>query len=85
MNQIDPNFDWVTARSNCNPFAVFEELRAQAKADVDRRNGLRDGKELNFGIEFSFESSATRDVDPFQRGGMQTVPRWRRVLLLAVS
>ena len=69
MNQLDPNFDWVTARANCNPSAVFEELRAQAKADVARRNGLRDGKELNFNIEFNFESSAS--AFKISRIGMQ--------------
>jgi hypothetical protein len=32
--------DWVTERSECSIVKVFEMLRLQVKADVEKRNGL---------------------------------------------
>ena len=58
MNQIDPNFDWVTARANCTPSGVLSVLKAQAEADVQRRNSLRNRDELKYDIKFGFESSS---------------------------
>ena len=57
MNQIDPNFDWVSARAACTPEQAFELLRNQVKADVERRMELRSPKELQFQVTFGFEES----------------------------
>jgi hypothetical protein len=58
MNQIDPNFDWVTARANCTPSGVLGVLKAQVQADVERRNSLRTSEELQYDIKFGFEVSS---------------------------
>ena len=42
MNQFDkdlpPNFDWVKARTDCSVVVMFDELRHQVHANIDRRN-----------------------------------------------
>jgi hypothetical protein len=64
--QLD-EFDWVSARAQCTPFAVFEKLRAQVKVDMERRNSLmRDGDlaspfSLGTGPEWFSVSSKTLD------------------------
>jgi effector-binding domain-containing protein len=46
------DFDWVSARAQCEPFKVFEKLRAQVKEDVKKRDSLpKDG----IFVAFSFE------------------------------
>src|ERR1035441_10311555 len=60
-------FDWVSARAQCTPFAVFERLRMQVKADMEKRNSLmRDGElmspfSLETGPEWFSVTSKTLD------------------------
>jgi hypothetical protein len=35
------SFDWVTARSECSLFKVFQQMRLDVQADVNKRNGQR--------------------------------------------
>jgi hypothetical protein len=57
MSQLNPNFDWVTARANCSASEVFKTLETQVKSDVEKRNGLRTSEEMKFDIKFAIESS----------------------------
>ena len=54
MNQVDPNFDWVTARAKCSPEGVIASLKEQVESDVEKRNGLRSGTELQYDVKFEF-------------------------------
>lgn len=47
------DFDWVSARAQCEPYKVFQCLRAKVKEDTEKRNSLpNDGSSL---VIFSFE------------------------------
>ena len=52
MNQVDPNFDWVSARAKCTPASVLAALLGQSKSDVDKRNSMLTAEELQYGIKF---------------------------------
>lgn len=54
MNQIDPNFDWVSARAKYSPENVLVSLKEQIESDVERRNGLRGAIELQYDVKFVF-------------------------------
>jgi hypothetical protein len=46
------DFDWVSARAQCEPFKVFQKLRAQVKEDVAKRDSLpKDGIYVSFSFE----------------------------------
>jgi hypothetical protein len=40
QDQAPDDFDWVSAQAQCTATAMFERLRTQVRADVQRRNGL---------------------------------------------
>ena len=48
------NFDWVTARSHCSLGEVFEKLRQQVKADVEKREAMRTERS-GIGSYFAFK------------------------------
>jgi len=52
MNQLDPNFDWVSARAKCSPDSVIEILKQQIESDVEKRNTLLSATELQYDIKF---------------------------------
>jgi hypothetical protein len=35
MNDLPPDFDWVSARKKCSALEVFEQLRQDAKSNVE--------------------------------------------------
>jgi hypothetical protein len=46
------DFDWISARAQCEPFKVFERLRAQVKEDVAKRASLpTNGTHIAFSFE----------------------------------
>lgn len=57
MNQLDPNFDWVSERAKCTPATVLLALRGQSKSDVDKRNSMLTAEELQYGIKFQIVAS----------------------------
>jgi hypothetical protein len=38
MNDLPPDFDWVSVRKKCSAFEVFEQLRQEAKKNVEAFN-----------------------------------------------
>jgi len=51
-------FDWVEARSKCTLAKVFQQLRAEVKTDVEKRNSMRGDQPF---YEFSMASSQSDD------------------------
>ena len=57
QDQVQPEFDWVSAQAQCNAGAMFERLRTQVREDVQRRNGLL-GRSDEWRFEFESEDDA---------------------------
>ena len=56
------DFDWVTERANCSTQKVFRSLELGVKADVDKRNAVRQNGEPKWDTTSSAERfSAFRD------------------------
>ena|SRR5579862_2638719 len=53
---MDP-VQWVVARRDCSPNAMFEKLRLEVEEDVKIRNGLRP-KECHYGFRFATSGSS---------------------------
>jgi hypothetical protein len=58
VNQIDPNFDWVSARAKCSPVSAFETLGEQIKTDVEKRNVLLNAMELQYAVQFKIATGS---------------------------
>lgn len=58
MNTIPQDLDWVSERAKCSPGTVFSALESQVKADVERRESLRNANEMQYGVGFSLRSGA---------------------------
>jgi len=56
-DQVSADFDWVSAQAQCNAAAMFEQLRAGVREDVQRRNGLL-GRTDGWRFEFESEDDA---------------------------
>jgi len=71
MNQIDPNFDWVTARAKCSASEVYGDFALQIKHDVETRNNVLSGKERKHEINFLFKGGYqhTSLIVAAQKGG----------------
>ena len=57
QDQVQHEFDWVSAQAQCNAGAMFERLRTQVREDVQRRNGLL-GRSDEWRFEFDSENDA---------------------------
>jgi hypothetical protein len=56
----DKDFDWVSVLSNCSVAGVFERLKLQVKADVEKRQSLMTSlDEEHSKHRFSFVSNGT--------------------------
>ena len=55
MNQVDPNFDWVTERAKCSPTDVLLQLESQAEEDIKKRNDLLTDSEKKYRVRFHFQ------------------------------
>ena len=53
MSPNDPNFDWVSARSECSPDKVLLILQSQSVSDVEKRNAILSAAELQYGISYT--------------------------------
>jgi hypothetical protein len=53
---IPQELDWVSERAKCSPETVFTTLETQVRSDVDRRQALRSGPEMQYGVEYAFRS-----------------------------
>jgi hypothetical protein len=57
QDQASDEFDWVSAQAQCTVVTMFERLRTQVRADVQRRNGLL-GRTDGWRFEFETEDDA---------------------------
>ena len=48
---VPGNFDWVTARHNCNVGNILQKFKVQARANVDKRNPQLPAGIAQFGVE----------------------------------
>jgi hypothetical protein len=71
MDRNEPNFDWVTARTECSASKAYREFVLQIKRDVEIRNGSLSSKERRHEVNFVFsgESEPTSIVVRAQKGG----------------
>jgi hypothetical protein len=57
QDQASDDFDWVSAQAQCTVVTMFERLRTQVRADVQRRNGLL-GRTDGWRFDFETEDDA---------------------------
>jgi hypothetical protein len=76
QEQTSDDFDWVRAQAKCSAAAMYEQLRARVREDVQRRNGV-----LDRGDGWTFEFY--EDDDGFEASRLVASGRSdRRVLAL---
>ena len=61
MNQINPDFDWVTERAKCSPKSILLKLESQIEEDIKKRNAVLSDSEKMYRVRFHFQ----RDLNQF--------------------